>query len=150
MSARGEIKTILEADGALLATATGGIWDWDETGRLGISRETTPDAYTSAGVIQPCLLVKSRGRLPDGQAHDTSLQTASTREIVEIWFYQDEGYDSIDTMKARVFALLQDRQVPGTFRCRWAGNPVQEQRDPAMGNISVEREDYQVTALRTA
>jgi hypothetical protein len=150
MSAASAIKTLLEADATLLATATGGVWDWQETGRLGISRETTPAAYDSNNLLKPCLLVKGRGERPDGQIADQAGRVLSTREIVELWFYEDEGYTNIQTMQNRAFALLHEVQVSGTFIVRWAGRPLAQQRDDAMGNVSVERDDYQAIALKSA
>lgn len=150
MSAASEIKVLLEADAILLASATGGIWDYDETGRLGLSLETTPGAYTAAGIIKPAIVVKGRGARPQGQINDEAARTLSTREIVEIWFYQDEGYDTIATMRNRVFTLLHEVRVEGTFRAQWAGNILANMTDDEMGNISVERDDYAVTALKSA
>lgn len=149
MSAQAVIKTALEDDTDLGDIATGGIWDWDETGRMGLSPETTPDAYQN-GIIQPCILVKGRGERPDGQIADASVQQLSTREIVEIWFYQDTGYDQIALMKASVYGLLHEGQLNGTVVVRWAGSPFSHERDDAMGNISVERDDYQVVALKSS
>lgn len=148
MSARGTIKALLEADATLLATATGGVWDFDETGRLGISRETTAAAYSVAGIIKPCVLVKGRGARADGAINDDVAQIVSTREIVEIWFYQDIGYTTIRTMKARVYALLHGKRITGTFAVNWVGEIFTDMRDNEMGNISVERDDYQVVALK--
>jgi hypothetical protein len=70
--------------------------------------------------------------------------------VVEVWFYQDEGYDVIATTKARVFVLLHEVRVADTFRVQWIGNIFANERDEDMGNISVERDDYQVTALKSA
>jgi hypothetical protein len=150
MSAQSAIKAVLEGDATLLAAATGGVWDWNETGRLGLSRETTGDAFDAAGILKPCLLVKGRGERPDGALADEAGRVLSTREIVEIWFYQDEGYSSITTMRDRVFSLLHETRLSGAFVARWAGNPLVQMRDEVMGNVSVERSDYLVVALKSA
>jgi len=148
MSARSVIKALLEADATLLATATGGVFDYDEAGRFGLSREATPTAFTSAGIIKPCVVVKGRGPRPTGALADDVLQITSTSEVVEIWLYEDSAYTTIATMKARIYTLLHGVQVSGSFVCRWAGTALADQRDDTLGNVSVEREDYQVFALR--
>ena len=151
MSNQSIITAILEADATLLTTATGGVIEWADTNRLGISRETTPDAFDSTtGLIKPCILVKGRGERPDGGIADDTGQQLSTAEVVEIWFYEDTGYTNIETMRARVYALLHGQQVDNSlFIVRWAGDPFIQMRDDAMGHISVERSDYDVRALKS-
>lgn len=138
-------KTLLEADtGNLVALATGGIWDWDETGRMGINRTGQPTAFTS-GIIKPCLLLKLRSSVPFGDVADDEAQIVSVREMLEVWAYQDAGYSTIKSMLDRVYTLLQGKQVGG-FSCRFA-NKIQPLRDVEM-DANVERDDYAVIALR--
>lgn len=140
-------KTLLEADATLLALATGGIWDWDETGRMGINRSNsaTSAAFTS-GIIKPCLLLKLRTSTPFGGIADDPGQIVTARDMLEVWAYQDNGYSTIKSMLARVFVLLQGKQVGG-FVCRWALD-VQPGRDVDM-DASVERSDYAVIAFKS-
>lgn len=139
-------KTLLEADATLLALATGGIWDWDETGRMGINRSnaTTAAAFTS-GIIKPCLLLKLRSSVPFGEIADDPAQLVSARDMLEVWAYQDGGYSTIKSMLARVYTLLQGKQLGG-FACRWAMD-IQPTRDIEM-DANVERADYAVVYLR--
>jgi hypothetical protein len=151
MSNQSDIKAVLVIDATLLAVATGGIYTWSDTNRLGISRETVPSAFdTSAGLIKPCLLIKGRGERPDGGIADDTAQQVSTSEIVEVWFYEDTGYTNIEAMKSRVYVLLHGKQVASTgiFIARWAGDPFVQMRDDAMGHISVERSDYDIRSLK--
>lgn len=133
-------KAVLKADATLVAAATGGIWDWDETGRLGLSRTGTPTAWDSNLRIKPCVLLKLRSAEPDGSLRDDATQYSSVREMLECWFYQDTGYTAIETMRSRVYALLHAKQLSGTFQVLWAGD-VRNQRDIAL-DASVERSDY--------
>jgi hypothetical protein len=133
-------KTILEADATLVAAATGGIWDYDETGRLGINRTTTPAAFDSNEILKPCVLLKLRSSTPDGILADDASQYTSVREMLEVWFYEEEGYTNIETMRNRVYALLHAQQLTGTFQVLWQGD-VRGQRDVEM-DASVERSDY--------
>lgn len=149
MSNQSDIKTVLAADATLLATATGGVYVWSDTNRLGISIETVPDAFnTTTGLIKPCLLIKGRGERPDGGFADDTTQIVSTSEIVEIWFYEDTGYTNIEAMRARVYRLLHGKYI-STHIVRWAGDPLVQMRDEAMGNVSVERSDYEIRSVKS-
>lgn len=149
MSNENAIKAVLEADATLLTTATGGVWSWSDTGRLGLDRKLTPDAFdTTTGLIKPCLLVKSRSQVPDGGVYELSTPELSVAETVEVWFYENFGYSSIDTMRDRVFVLLHEQQLDSIFVIRWAGNPILSGIDDAMGNVSVERSDFTVLSLK--
>lgn len=148
MSTATAIKTILEADATLLATATGGVWDFDETGQKGLSRTLTPAAFDAAGVIKPCILIRQRSETPAGGLADDAAQYVSTSQVVELWIYQDRGYATIETMRQRCFVLLHGRQVTGAFVVRWAGD-VRSGRDIDI-DAFVERSDYQVIARRSS
>lgn len=139
-------KAILEADATLLATATGGVWDINEAGKSGINRTSTPGAFDSQGVIKPCVLLKLRSGTPDGALADDATQTVSLLDILEAWFYQDQGYTAINTMRDRVYTLWQAKQLTGTFVCLWAGD-VRGGRDIDL-DASVERSDYNVRRKR--
>jgi hypothetical protein len=140
-------KAILEADSALLALATGGVYDFDETGRLGINRTNaaTSSAYSS-GIIQPCLLLKLRSSVPFGGVADDSQRIVSARDMLEVWAYQDNGYSTIKSMLDRVYTLLQGQRVGGVS-CRWAMD-LQPLRDAEM-DANVGRADYAVVFLRS-
>jgi len=139
-------KAILEADTTLLTTATGGVWDYDEAGRKGLSRTVTPGAFDSNGIIKPCLLLKLRDAVPDGAIADDATQTVSLREVLEVWFYQDTGYDKIATMRERVYSKLQAVQLTDTYGCWWAGD-VRGARDTDL-DAATERSDYTVRRRR--
>lgn len=147
MSALSSIKTRLEADATLLATATGGVWDFAETGRLGINRTNTPTAFDSSGIIKPCVLLRLRSATPDYVLQDDTSQYQSVREVIEVWFYEDSGYSAIETMRTRCYALLHATQVAGVFAIRWAGD-IRSQIDFDL-NASVERSDYSVVTYRS-
>lgn len=147
MSALSSIKARLEADATLLATATGGIYDLAETGRLGINRTNTPSAFDGAGVIKPCVLLRLRSATPDFVLQDDASQYQSVRELIEVYYYEDSGYTAIETMRSRVYALLQATQVTGAFAIRWAGD-IRSSIDFDL-NASVERSDYSVVTKRS-
>lgn len=138
-------KAILEADSTLLALATGGIYDWDETGRMGINRTNTPGAF-SGGIIQPLLLLKLASSVPFGDIADDSAQMVSVREMLEVWAYQDNGYGTIKSMLDRVYTLLQGKRVGGVA-CRFAQKVQPSMRDSEL-DANVEYDRYAVIALK--
>jgi hypothetical protein len=141
------IKTVLEADGTLTAIATGGIYDYDEIGRTGINRTSAPAAFDSNELIKPCILIKLRSDIPDGALMDDALQYVTSRQIYEIWLYQDTGFDSIDAMIARVFVLLHGVQIAGTFQVHWLGDATPFRDDEIDANVN--RSDYMATVKRS-
>jgi len=140
-------KAILEADATLVAAATGGIYDLGETGPNGISRTTTPDAFDDNEMIEPCILVKTRGSTPDGALVDEAEQYASARQVLEVWFYEHSGYDNIDTMRDRVYTLLHAVQLADTFRVLWAGD-LGQQRDTDL-DASLDRSEFAVHTYKS-
>jgi hypothetical protein len=137
----------LEADVTLLATATGGVYDLDETGPLGINRTTTPAAFDANEIIKPCVLLKTRSSEPDQSLVDEGARYQSVSEMLEVWFYEDSGYSNIETMRDRVWVLLHAVQLSGTFMCLWAGD-VRNQRDTDL-DANVERSVYQVATKKS-
>lgn len=146
-SAATAIYTVLAADATLLAAATGGVWDYDAIGRKGLNRTITPTAFTSAGIIKPCVLVKLRSRVVDPSLADDANQWSAARETVEVWLYQDTGYTTVETMRARVYALLHAKQIDGTFQVLWQQD-IRQQRDPVL-DATVERSDYVAVTRRS-
>lgn len=147
MTILASIKTALEADATLVAAATGGIYDYTETGRLGIGRTNTPSAYDSSGIIKPTILLRARALTPDFQLRDSNGKYSSARQTIEVYLYQDNSYTTIATMKDRVYALLHETQVTGTFLISWAGGSG-EAFDYDI-NACVEREEYLVNTYRS-
>lgn len=148
MSTVSDAKAVLEADTAILvALATGGIYDYAETGPDGISRTTTPSAFDDNEIIKPCILLKSRGAVPDLALTDEGTQYLSVQEALEVWFYEDTGYTSIEAMRDRVYTLLHATQLANTFKLLWAGD-VRSQRDTNV-DANVERSEFTVHTFKS-
>lgn len=146
------VKAKLVADagaGGVKTLLTGGLFTFDETGRNGISRQSTAGAFdATTGVLKPCCVVKQRAMVPDGGARDVGV--ASYRSVVELWFYDDSDAttDTIYSAAARAFAVLDDVMIGDTkWIPRWIGNPVHNERDRALDNALVMRSDYDVRGL---
>lgn len=148
MSYASAIKTLLTADATLMAALTGGIFVFSETRKLGINQVTTPSAFT-AGVLKPCALLKSRGENPFGGIADPDAQYITISEVIEIWLYNDgdAGYAALQTARDRIYALLQNNRVAGSFEIRLA-NIIEGVNAPELDYAALIRCDYQVFGRR--
>lgn len=143
-----DAKTILEADATLLALATGGIYDWDETGRMGINRSNSAtSAAFSNGIVQPCVLLKLASSVAFGEVADDAAKVTGARDVLEVWAYQDSGYATMTSMLDRVFTLLQGQQLGG-FVCRWTQKVRPPVRDIEI-DANVEYDRYAVVWMRS-
>jgi hypothetical protein len=115
MSREEDVLDLLDSDAPLLAVLTGGIYAYGDTGLDGITRENTPDAFDANGWLQPCLLIKQRGQIPDGWVDDEIEKLESTIQIVELWFYEDSGYEAIDAAMTRCYATLKGHSFADTL-----------------------------------
>jgi len=147
MSRESDFATRMQADTALMAALTGGVFTSAGVGREGITRETAPTAFDANGYLKPCALVRQRGITPDGIVYDGMMQVTSVRQVVEIWLYQDGGYTSIDTAVNRLYQLFQGYVMSGTHEIRLAG-VLDRQRDPgALAGASLVRLDWQIDSV---
>lgn len=146
MSRESDFKTLLDADAPLNAILTGGIFVSEDVGVEGISRETTPGAYSS-GYLLPCALIRQRGEVVTQDAVEYDSLLISTRQIVEIWLYEDRGYTSIDSARARLMTLLNGHIFPTAFEAQLA-NTIDRQRDgAALSGASLARLDWQISSI---
>lgn len=140
MGTLANVKAVLAADATLLATATGGVWDISQTGEEGINRTTTPTAFDANLILKPLVLLRMRSSNPDFILQDDTNQYQSVREMLECWLYADDSYAPIETMQARIYALLHAKPLTGTFAVRWAGD-IRNMKDATLDAL-VERSDY--------
>lgn len=141
-------KAVFEADSAnLVVLATGGIYDFDETGRMGINRTNAATAAAFAsGIIQPCIMLKLASSVPFGGIADDIEQVISVRDMLEVWAYQDNSYSTIKSMLARSYTLLQGKRL-GSYRYRFAQKVQPPVRDLEMdANVEIDR--YEVIYLK--
>jgi hypothetical protein len=100
---RDAIHTLLSNDSTLMATLVGGLYDAADVGE--ISRQETPSAFDANGEIQPC------GLLRFGTIAPTGPYLHGARLSFSIYLYELQGYTDIETVRARVYALLQQATV---------------------------------------
>lgn len=153
MSRENDFYARMIADATLVATLTGGIYKRESVGVEGITRETTPAAFST--YLRPCALVKQRANIPDGAVPDEGAQYASAQQVVEVWLYDDSGagYTAIDAAKRRLYALFESHRFTGASACapiRWAGG-LDRERDPGpLKGACMARMDFRVVAIEKA
>jgi hypothetical protein len=146
------IVTLLEADtgaGGVATLLTGGIYTYEETGRLGINRNKTPNAFdTTTKILKPCAVVRDSNTVSDGVIADDVLKNMSYQESVRIWLYNDgdAGYSTINTVQDRLFALLHGVRVSGCV-LRWQVD-IKTERDPSLNNACMARSDFLARGVR--
>ena len=139
-----QIATILQADSALNAILSGGIFVYGDLGPAGITRDSCPDCFDADGYLLPCAIVKQRGDIPTFEAGDTAGQVTSANVVCELWIYQDTTYAAIDAAKPIIYRLLQGAVLPDSFEI-YLANTLSRQRDTgALQDASMERVDYVV------
>jgi hypothetical protein len=137
------IRDVLAADVTLAALLVGGIYSHEQTGRNGISRVTTPDAYEADGFLRACAVVKA-GEVRAGSAVRDS--RAGMRQAVAVSLYDDgdNGYGAILTARDRAVALLDRVWVEGAGFVRRIGG-ADEGRDAKLNQAALVRVDFEVT-----
>lgn len=147
MSRESDFASRMTADATLMAILTGGVFKTETVGVEGISRETTPAAFSS-GYLLPCALVRQRAIVPDGIVEDDMEQDTSVRQVVELWLYEDRGYTSIDAAASRLFTLFQGWQFSDAFPVKLI-NQIERMRDMgALNNASLARLDFEIFSVR--
>ena len=150
MSRESDIKTLLDTDLLLSLTLTGGIYISEDVGVEGISRETTPAAFSS-GFLLPCALVKQRGEFVTEDVVEYDSFLFSTTQVVEIWLYEERDYSAIDLAKVRIMVMMNGHQftdvITGTFEPELV-NMVDRQRDAAaLNGASLARMDWSIKSI---
>jgi hypothetical protein len=124
MSLSSEIKTALLTNAPLMAILTGGIHiDVEE-----ISRQNTPPAFdATTKELKPCALIKIgvESKLTSGLAN-------SVNTPLVIYFYQRQGYASIEPAMTLVFNQLSDQRIGTNVWQTHFDIAVNQQRDTAL------------------
>ena len=106
-------KNYFEQNEPLVLTLPGGIYTWEETGRLGISFTNTPYAFNKA-LLLPCILIKTKELLATEEVNDEAEQAMSFRRTGQIFIYQEGGTAILEEVFNIVYNLIQNKQpFPG-------------------------------------
>lgn len=138
------VVAALTADTVLMATLTGGVHPYEETGRNGFSQAAIAAAYDTHSILKPCAIVHIRSDNTWGGGHDPSGQYDSMRSVLEIYFYDDgdRTYASVETACNRVETLLHYQYVDGAGRCKRI-NKITESRETQLSNALYQQLDLQ-------
>lgn len=141
------LKARLSGDATLAAIAMGGVHDPESLGRQEL--ELKDITAINSPLIKPAVFIRWTTEDP----FDVPAINA-VRAFVEIYFFQDKGYASCQSMRERVWLLLHQQRVSfdapagwhlGVFI--WAGDVLQMQ-DDSLGGASMERSRYEVHLTR--
>lgn len=134
---------VLAEDDVLAALLAGGVYSYEATGRNGISRRNTPDAYDAGGFLQPCAVIRA-GETEGVRA--ISDAQAGMAQRVEVYLYDDgdNGYGAILTARDLIIGMLDRRWIEAAGHVRWAGG-ADDLRDPKLNNAALARVDFMVT-----
>lgn len=106
MTAFAAILQALQADAALTAILTGGLYDG--VAIQDISRQATPDAFDAWGEMKPCGILKPESQSPAGP------HTHGSRLFVALWLYQQRGGAEIDAARERAYQVLHRATLGGS------------------------------------
>lgn len=137
------LKTYLAADATLTGILGSRVYTWEDTGRLGFSRQSIPSAYTADGLLQPTLIIKTRDDIAQYNIPDADQQFVDTEAVTELWFYDDgnNDYDNIISAQERCYTLLQDKRIAATFYAQIKGH-MRNRRDQGNDRAIYVRSDY--------
>lgn len=150
MSREADFKARMIADTTLMAILDGGVFTSEDVGRDGITRTSAPDAFDANGFLQPAALVKQRGNVPDNQVVDQMAQIRSATQVIEIYLYQDSGYDQVDLARARLYVLFEGYAFSNTFPAEWVNTIDRQQDEGALSGASLARIDFLVADIQGA
>lgn len=145
MSVVAGIKTLIQANTAVMAILTGGVHTDDETERNGIGRSTTPSAYDANGFLRPCAYVKERAQTGNWGGALGNDGFTGTRQVFEIWLYDDVSRTAIASARDLLIPLLQRTLVTGFGRLRYLG--FLKENAPDMNNAPFFRVDFELIGL---
>lgn len=145
MSITASIKTLITADSAIMTLLTGGVFTDDETDRNGIGRKSTPTAYDADKFLKPCAYVKERAQLGNWGGATGNSGFTGTRQVFEIWLYDDRVYSTIEVVRDAAIPLLQRALIGSVGRLRYLG--FFKERAPELNSAAFYRIDFELIGL---
>jgi hypothetical protein len=144
MALEEDFSVRMQADATLMAILTGGVYTVGTVGDDGIGRDNTPDAFDSFGYLKPTCLIRQRETVPTFFVSDEIALLDSASQLVELYFYQDRGYISIDSALARSYALFKGHIFTSSFAAAWSGTLERLKDNGPLNNASVARQSWTV------
>jgi hypothetical protein len=145
------IHTRLSGDATLIALLTGGVYLSRSLPRRGITRDDLDAAWmdSETGALKPLAVVKPRSVVATSDVKDQTRQLTSTAQVIEIWMYADgdAGFATLESAANRIYTLLQERRVTGTFSLTF-DQQLYPPRASELGDAGVIRLDYLAIAYK--
>lgn len=144
-----ETVELLESDLTLRGILTGGIYNYPETGKSGLTRLLTPTAWDDQnGLIKPVAVVLELDEQGDGQIVGANMSGVTP---LAIWIfdkaYTDVGYSIIDSAYNRIYTLLHLAQIGGACQILWKST-VKNRREPLLKDAGYYRSTFNVYGYR--
>lgn len=132
------VETAIEA--AAGTTLTGGMYSAEEMDRGNVTLDTV--LRDTNGRILPFGVLRWRGDIPGGGLHD------SGRRFLEVWLYEDSGYDNIRAARRAIRKALHRQYFTtdgeSSAMGRWVGD-LGELTADELGGASMDRVRIQFT-----
>lgn len=145
MILRDQFYATLNADTALMATLTGGVWDATHFDRL--SGVIPADLRNTNGTLKPFAVVRWENSIDFDQ-----LPLPAESRFLTIYFYEDYGWSHNETAAKRAKQLLQLSYLTaddsGLAQVRWL-NDIAPFIDEEFGNAAAQASRYQITIYRS-
>jgi hypothetical protein len=136
MTIQSDLMAALQADTALMALLTGGLYT-DTT----IDRQSTPSAFNSDKEVLPCGLLRTTSDTP------IPPYLRGARTYVSIFLYQRIGYSTIRAAATRLFDLLHEKRVGAGVWAVVSVGDLDNQVDQAL-NASLIICGYEITRMK--
>jgi hypothetical protein len=145
MSLETAVINLLQLDTTLTTALTGGFFAYEDTGRNGINRTTTPGAYAN-GFLRPTLLVRHVDEMRLGPVRDVASGARSVRLMMYVFLYDNIVYNVIDSAASTVISLLNGKLISGHGRAEYMR--MDRRRDALLNNAAMIRIDFSVVTIR--
>ncbi len=139
------IQSALTGSSALTTILTGGIYTFEDTGRMGITFRNVPSAFDGA-LLKPCAMVKARNKFYTSDLRDEASQLATFIQAIEVWLYQEGGDDIIEQAAHLVYNVLHDTKPYQGVRTIISAAP-QGGQDESMNGASFIRTEYRLYGI---
>jgi len=137
-------------DIALVGILSGGIYLVRDTGRLGLDRDTTPEAFDPVTwALLPTLIINMRGLVPRTDIpHVPTWETG--RNVLEFYFEVDGDapYDDLYQARDRCIRILHNQRFPRITKITHINNVDGGARPLELGRAAMVRADFEVTEIR--
>lgn len=144
---RANIRATLLASGTLTAITSTRIFDAET---FDSQEGVLPDAVrsSSSGSILPFIVIRFHG----SAASDPGYLPQAFRRLLDIYFYANSGYVTVETMKILTKQLLREKFFSGddvqVCKCVWAGD-LGEYVAPEMDHAYADAATFQLLGMET-